>query len=104
MRVTAEDGAALPVWDTDAAQGGDETTLIGVSGTYVNQISEALDLINSYRKEACDNGYPDPNTGSTLTPSDYVPIQWSEGLEYIALRTAVLASAKTAVREHRVRV
>ena len=63
MRVTAEDGAALPVWDTDAAQGGDETTLIGVSGTYVNQISEALDLINSYRKEACDNGYPDPNTG-----------------------------------------
>lgn len=96
MRVTAEDGAALPVWDTDAAQGGDETTLIGVSGTYVNQISEALDLINSYRKEACDNGYPDPNTGSTLTPSDYVPMQWSEGLEYIARIRAAEASQTVA--------
>lgn len=96
LDVTAEGGAALPVWDTDVAQGGTDTMLIGISGTYVDQISEALDLINSYRKEACDNGYPDPNTGSTLTPSDYVPIQWSEGLEYIARIRAAESSQTVA--------
>ena len=70
--------------ETDVTQGTSDTTLVGIPGTYIQQISEALELINSYRKEACDNGYPNPSTGAALTSSDYVPIQWSDDLEYIA--------------------
>lgn len=75
---------SLPVLETDVTQGTSDTTLVGIPGTYIQQISEALELINSYRKEACDNGYPNPSTGAALTSSDYVPIQWSDDLEYIA--------------------
>ena len=75
---------SLPVLETDVTQGTSNTTLVGIPGTYIQQISEALELINSYRKEACDNGYPNPSTGAALTSSDYVPIQWSDDLEYIA--------------------
>ncbi|MFR4393405.1 MAG: CAP domain-containing protein [Ruminococcus callidus] len=55
----------------------------GHTGYVYQQISEALELINSYRKEACDNGYPNPSTGAALT-SRTMPIQWSDDLEYIA--------------------
>ena len=39
----------LPVLETDVSQGSSGNLLIGIQGTYIDQISEALDLINSYR-------------------------------------------------------
>ena len=51
----------LPVLETDVSQGSSGNLLIGIQGTYIDQISEALDLINSYRLEACQNGYPNPD-------------------------------------------
>ena len=52
-----------------------------------------MKLINQYRKEACDKGYPDPRDSSRkLTSSDYVPIKWSSDLEYIARIRAAEAS------------
>ena len=50
----------LPVLETDVSQASSGNLLIGIQGTYIDQISEALDLINSYRLEACQNGYPTP--------------------------------------------
>lgn len=73
----------LPVLETDVSQASSGNLLIGIQGTYIDQISEALDLINSYRLEACQNGYPNPDGSGSLTMSDYEPIQWSDGLEYI---------------------
>ena len=82
----------LPVLETDVSQGSSGNLLIGIQGTYIDQISEALDLINSYRLEACQNGYSNPDGSGSLTMSDYEPIQWSDGLEYIARIRAAEAS------------
>lgn len=52
-----------------------------------------LNTINSYRLEACQNGYPDPrNPGRGLTMADYVPIRWSRGLEEMAMLRAAEAT------------
>ena len=52
-----------------------------------------IDQINSFRLEACQNGYPDPrNRGRGLTMADYVPIRWSSGLEEMAMLRAAEAS------------
>lgn len=59
----------LPVLETDVSQGSSGNLLIGIQGTYIDQISEALDLINSYRLEACQNGYPNPDGSGSLTMS-----------------------------------
>ena len=48
-----------------------------------------LSQINSFRLEACQNGYPDPrNPGRGLTMADYVPLRWSRGLEEMAMLRA----------------
>ena len=89
----------LPVLETDVSQASSGNLLIGIQGTYIEQISEALDLINSYRLEACQNGYPNPNGSGSLTMSDYEPIQWSDGLEYIArIRAAEASQTEDHVR------
>lgn len=89
----------LPVLETDVSQGSSGNLLIGIQGTYIDQISEALDLINSYRLEACQNGYPNPDGSGSLTMSDYEPIQWSDGLEYIArIRAAEASQTEDHVR------
>lgn len=78
---------------TDKTTAGDGCLLAGVKGSYLADAQNALDLINQYRKEACDNGYPDPrNSGRKLTSSDYQPIKWSSDLEYIARIRAAEAS------------
>ena len=78
---------------TDKTTAGEGCLLAGVKGTYLADAQNALDLINQYRKEACDNGYPDPrNSGRKLTSSDYTPIKWSSDLEYIARIRAAEAS------------
>ncbi len=67
-------------------------TFLGIEGKYITQIQEALDRINEIRKEACTEGVINPATNKPLTKSDYVPIQWSAGLEYIARIRAAEAS------------
>lgn len=80
----------IPTDKTAASEG---CLLAGVKGTYLADAQNALDLINQYRKEACDNGYPDPRDANRkLTSSDYKPIKWSSDLEYIARIRAAEAS------------
>lgn len=75
---------------TDVTTASEGCLLVGMKGGYLTDAQGALDLINQYRKEACDNGYPDPREPSrNLTPSDYVPIKWSSDMEYIARIRAV---------------
>ena len=70
---------------TDVTTAREGCLLVGVKGTYLADAQGVLDLINQYRKEACDNGYPDPrDPDRNLTSSDYVPIKWSSDMEYIA--------------------
>lgn len=82
---------AAPTRPSDVKKAGSGNILVGVSGTY-EQASKAaiLKRINEIRKEACNNGYPNPSgDGRKLTPSDYVPMKWSSNLEWIAqLRAA----------------
>ncbi len=47
--------------------------------------ADLLNKINAIRYEACAQGMPDPrNTSRRLTLSDYVPLKWSNTLEYMA--------------------
>ena len=66
---------------------------VGLHGSYINDVQNAINRVNAIRKEACNEGVPDPrNSSRNLTPSDYVPIQWSHDLEEVArLRAAEAA-------------
>lgn len=56
---------------------------------YTEEAVTILKRLNEIRKEACDNGYIDPNTGKALKSSDYEPLKWSADMEAIArLRAA----------------
>ena len=78
---------------TDKNVAGNGNILLGVKGSYMADAQAVLNLINKYRKEACDKGYPDPRDSSRrLTKDDYVPIRWSSDLEYIARIRAAEAS------------
>ncbi len=73
------------IFPADVSAASDGCILIGIEGTYAAQVQEALDRVNDIRKEACQQGVPNPaNPSRKLTLDDYVPIQWSSGLEYIA--------------------
>ena len=67
--------------------------LVGVKGEYVADSKEALNRINAIRKEACEEGVPNPQNPSVkLTMADYKPIKWSAELEEIARIRAAEAS------------
>lgn len=74
----------------DVVSASDGCTLVGIEGTYAVQAQEALDRMNEIRMEACKEGVWNPSDPDRkLTTADYVPVQWSSGLEYIArLRAA----------------
>lgn len=75
----------VTVLDNAYTHPGDDSVNVAVQGKYMNDQQAALDQINAYRKEACDNGYPDPrDPDRNLTPDDYVPIKWAYNLEYFA--------------------
>lgn len=77
--------SAVTILDTDAETVGDGCIMLGVEGNYEYPMQKALDRINEIRKEACDEGVPDPrNKNVNLTPDDYTPIKWSTALEQIA--------------------
>ena len=56
-----------------------------------------LDRINAIRREACEEGINNPVNGEPMTPSDYVPLQWSGALEEIA---ALRAAESTVLQDH----
>lgn len=83
----------LEVLPADVSKPSDGCVFVGIEGKYTAQIQDALDRVNEIRKEACREGVPNPkNPQKKLTESDYVPIQWSSGLEYIARIRAAEAS------------
>lgn len=92
--VSADAKEILPTNVTTASSG---CTLVGVEGSYLSQAQEALNRINAIRKEACDEGVPDPRDSSkNLSSSDYREIKWSSDLEYIARIRAAEASLTVA--------
>ena len=77
--------------DPSGVAGGNTT--VGLLGSFVGTPSEVVTRINAIRQEACNEGVPDPRDSSrSLTPADYVPIQWDPDLEYIARIRAAEAS------------
>ncbi len=66
---------------------------VGISGSFIDDINNAVNRVNAIRKEACDQGVWDPrNSSKKLTSKDYVPIQWSHELEEVARLRAAEAS------------
>lgn len=58
---------------------------VGVEGDEVGYLEGIVDDINDIRKEACEEGLPDPrNNSRKLTEDDYVPLKWSTDLQSIA--------------------
>ena len=90
-------GNAYEVIPTDVANAGKDSILLGVKGSYLADQQSVLDKINSIRKEACEEGVPDPrNSSRNLTLDDYVPIKWSADLEYIARIRAAESSVRVS--------
>ena len=67
--------SASTLLPTDVENPSSGCTLLGVKGEYITEIPQALKRINEIRKEACQEGVQDPNTGAPLKPSDYIPIR-----------------------------
>ena len=87
--------ATLP---TDVTSAKIDCIFLGVRGSYITDMQNALNRINEIRKEACDEGIKDPRDESrNLTSSDYVPIKWSSDLEYIA---RIRAAEASVYRQH----
>ncbi len=64
-----------------------------LKGAYHTESADTiLKRINAIRKEACDNGYINPDTGKAFKSSDYKPLKWSEDMEAIARVRASEAS------------
>ncbi|MDO4554343.1 MAG: CAP domain-containing protein, partial [Lachnospiraceae bacterium] len=76
--------ADLPVYETTVSEATSSTIIVGYEGKYITDTKEALARINEIRKEACDEGIINPETGEPLTSADYVPLKWSSSLEKIA--------------------
>lgn len=75
----------LEILPADVSAASDGCVFVGIEGKYEAQVQEALDRVNEIRKEACQEGVPNPaDPGRKLTAADYAPIRWSSGLEYIA--------------------
>ena len=84
---------AATVLPTNVETASEGNTLVGVEGSFATDVKKAIKLVNKYRLEACNKGYPDPrNSKRKLTSSDYVPIKWSSDLENIARIRAAEAS------------
>ena len=81
--------------DVDTASEG--CVLAGLPGKYITDADAALERINAIRKEACEEGVLNPDNGKPLTASDYVPIKWSQDLEYIA---RIRAAESSLTRAH----
>lgn len=71
--------------DTQTPEPSDGCVFIGVEGGYATDVGAVLYRLNEIRREACEEGVPDPrNPEKPLSVSDYVPIRWSADLEEAA--------------------
>lgn len=78
---------------TDVSSPSSKTTFAGAYGKYVTEAKKVLARLNEIRLEACEQGVPNPEKPSKkLTKKDYVPLQWSSDLEYMARIRAAEAS------------
>lgn len=95
---TGIQAASIRGADVETASNGN--TLVGVEGNFekINQ-NEVLKRINAIRKEACQKGYRNPETGEKLKKSDYTAIKWLSDLEWIAQ----LRAAEATVNEDHTR-
>lgn len=90
--------ATTVVLPTDVTTASKNNVLMGIEGSFADDVQKAINRVNTIRKEACKNGYPDPrNPNHKLTMDDYVPIKWSTDLEYIA---RIRAAEATIYAEH----
>lgn len=91
-------GSSNSILQTDVTTAKKDRTFLGIRGSYITDMQNALDRINAIRKEACNEGIKDPRDESrNLTSSDYVPIKWSSDLEYIA---RIRAAEASVYRQH----
>lgn len=88
MQVRAEE----TVYQTDRTTPNMNCSLVGIRGKYAIQQQEVMDQLNKIRYEACEQGVMHPETRQKLTLEDYVPLEWSSDLEYIARIRAAEAS------------
>ena len=88
---------AVTILPTDSSSPRSDCEYLGIEGSYITQIQESIDRINAIRREACEEGVMNPATGAPLTEADYVPIQWSADLEYIA---RIRASEAAVTMDH----
>ena len=79
---------------TDVTTPSSGNILVNVPGEFATaDVAAILNLVNSYRREACQNGYPNPGNPSVpLSMSDYSKVQWSGDLEWIAQTRAAEGS------------
>ena len=64
------------VLPTDVSTASEGCTFVGIEGKYVAQVKDALNRVNEIRKEACQEGVPDPSDPDRkLKAADYVPIR-----------------------------
>lgn len=78
---------------TDREDARDGCKMVGIRGIMrASQAAAALDRMNQIRYEACQEGVKNPDNGQPLTAKDYVALQWSSDLEYIARIRAAEAS------------
>lgn len=70
-----------------------QVVTVAVTGDFKDPRREqAVARINEIRLEACKEGLVDPRDGDELTMEDYVPVEWSEAMEEIAVTRAAEAS------------
>ena len=78
-------GGSQKILPTNVSSASSDCMLVGIEGSFATQVQEALDRINEIRYEACQEGVPSPGAPERpLGINDYVPIEWSSSLEYIA--------------------
>ena len=91
-------GSSNSILPTDVTTVKTGRMFLGIKGSYITDMQNALNRINAIRKEACEEGIKDPrNESCNLTSSDYVPIKWSSDLEYIA---RIRAAEASVYRQH----
>lgn len=88
----------VQVLPTDTAVPSAGCVFLGIEGEYITEAGKALERINEIRKEACQEGVMNPDTGQALTMNDYIPIKWSSDLEYIA---RIRAAESAVTMQHR---
>ena len=74
-------------------------SIVEVPGIFTKaNVGEVLALVNSYRREACQKGYPNPYDPEVrLTMDDYSEVKWSGDLEWIA---QTRAAEGTVLQDH----